>query len=133
MAKKLDAFPEGLRVRSSQTYPWDEWLDGSPWELTKGDDYVIKSKSFVTAAQAAARRKGGRVQTAILPDDTGVVIQYRSKLTSVPQPMGSQPLSEAPPAPLVRLWAKHNGFPDIAERGNLPGHIVQAYLAAHQA
>lgn len=136
MAKRLEAFPEDLRVRTTESYPWDEWFDGSAWELRKGEDYVIKTKSFVSNAQAKARKRGGSCRTGLLPNDEGVVIQYRAKLAAVPPiqavpPMGEQPTSEKPPAPLVRLWAKHNGWPDLAERGNLPGEIVQAYIAAH--
>lgn len=36
MATKIDAFED--KVATSK-YPWNEWADGSIWELKKGEDY----------------------------------------------------------------------------------------------
>lgn len=125
MAKKLDTFPEDLRVRTADSYPWNEWFDGSVWELTKGEDYVIKTKSFISNAQAKARTRGGTLRTGVLPDDKGVVVQYRTR------PLGGDRPAKNPPAPLVRTWAKANGWPDLADRGNLSAEIIAAYQAAN--
>ena len=31
----------------------------------------------------------------------------------------------------VRTWAKANGYPGLADRGRIPGKILEAYAAAH--
>ena len=38
MARRLEAFPASASAR----YPWDQWLDGSPWELVRGEDFHSK-------------------------------------------------------------------------------------------
>lgn len=124
MAKRLDSFPDNLQVRTTEAYPWDDWFDGSAWELKKGEDYLVKTKSFVSNAQAKARNRGGSLRTASLPNDSGVVIQYKML------PLGSGPVRK-PPASLVRTWAKANGWPDLSDRGSLPADIVKAYHAAN--
>lgn len=59
MAEQLDdSF--SLRPRGCQDgqYPWDEWLNGKPWLLTKDEDFSVEPESFRTTASAAGRRKG---------------------------------------------------------------------------
>lgn len=33
----------------------------------------------------------------------------------------------------IRDWARSNGFPELGERGRLPGKVVEAYESAHRA
>jgi hypothetical protein len=51
----------GRRVK----YPWDEWLDGSTWQITPGEDFACIAESFRRVAGAAARRQGGHARTSI--------------------------------------------------------------------
>lgn len=118
MAEKLDHFPKP--DRNPQGYPWGDWLDGSPWKLIKGEDYHVKTKSFVSNAQDRARRMGGRIRTTTLANDTGVVMRYEPRTTPKP-----------PPASLVRVWARANGWPEISEKGGIPADIIAAYLKAN--
>ena len=56
-------------------YPWDEWLDGTRHVVRQSDDWQpgdltlfpsnVKVSSFRAECHAAARRKGGRVDTRI--------------------------------------------------------------------
>ena len=59
----------------NRRYPWDLWLDGSPWKLTHGDDFDVSIASIRIAAYAAAKRRGGRAKTSRLDADT-LVIQF---------------------------------------------------------
>jgi hypothetical protein len=74
MARRLDTFP----AASSARYPWDEWLDGSVWELVRGDDFHAKPTTFRSNAQTQAKRRGGRARTKAA--ETGgreaVVLQF---------------------------------------------------------
>lgn len=47
-------------------YPWSQWLDGQPWELTRGEDFRISIHSFRTMAARAARQKGGRIRSCVV-------------------------------------------------------------------
>lgn len=75
MARRLEVFPAATGAR----YPWDEWLDGSAWELIRGDDFKSKPSTFRANAQTQARKRGGRVRSRAL-DRAGreaLVIQFR--------------------------------------------------------
>jgi hypothetical protein len=77
MARKLEDFPSRP---STARYPWDEWLDGSPWELVRGDDFQAKPTTFRANAQTQAKKRGGRVRSRAIDVDgrEAVVIQFRS-------------------------------------------------------
>jgi hypothetical protein len=60
MAQKLDAFPVAAQ-RSS--YPLDEWLDGSPWRLVKGEDFDQSPTSMRSMLSTAAKARGMRLRT----------------------------------------------------------------------
>jgi hypothetical protein len=60
MARRVEEFPE-----TSGRYPWEEWLDGSVWELTVGDDFRGTASTFRSAAITQARKRGGKVRTAV--------------------------------------------------------------------
>ena len=60
MARKIQEFPE---APSQSNYPWDEWFDGSVWELTPGDDFKGRPATFRSSAVAQAARRDGKVRT----------------------------------------------------------------------
>jgi len=80
MARKLETFPTFIR----STYPWDEWLDGSVWELTEGEDFTSKIPTIRMNAKVQAKKRAGNVRTRVLKgedDDSPakLVIQYFSE------------------------------------------------------
>ncbi len=74
MAKRLEAFPASGTAR----YDWNAWLDGSAWQLVKGEDYTAKSATFLSMARLQAQRRGGKLRTRMLPDrdPEAVVLQF---------------------------------------------------------
>lgn len=73
MAKRLESFPS---LPSQSRYPWDEWLDGQPWEVRPGEDFDSRASTFVGNARLQARRRGGKIRTRNLGDG-GLVIQFQ--------------------------------------------------------
>jgi hypothetical protein len=75
MPRKLEQFPAAAGSR----YPWDQLLDGSPWELVKGEDFQSRPQTLIGSARAQARRRGGSVRTRLFveSDRTVVVLQFR--------------------------------------------------------
>jgi hypothetical protein len=64
MAEKLEAFP--VRHNGSRRpgkYPWDEWLDGSVWQLKRGEDFDILPKSMLQMARTNASHRRLSVRT----------------------------------------------------------------------
>jgi hypothetical protein len=74
MARRLDSFP----ANSGARYPWDEWLDGSIWELVRGADFGAKTATFRANVQVQAKKRGGRARSRALTVDgsEAVVIQF---------------------------------------------------------
>jgi hypothetical protein len=69
-----EACAAGLR------YPWDTWLDGRPWKLTRAEDYESRASTVVQNARTQAKRRGGNVRTRVLNEgdaSEAVVIQFR--------------------------------------------------------
>ena len=63
MAKRVEKFPD----RPSQSrYPWDEWLDGSVWELVPGEDFNGQPATFRSIAIGQAKKRGGKVRTRFI-------------------------------------------------------------------
>jgi len=60
MARRVEKFPE---LESRSRYPWDEWLDGSVWELIPGEDFKGNVRTFRSVALGQAKKRGGKVQT----------------------------------------------------------------------
>jgi hypothetical protein len=78
VARKVKQFPE-LPGRSA--YPWDDWLDGSIWELTRGVDFKGTPNTFRSNARVQAVRRGGKIRARILKGADGgekVYIQYHA-------------------------------------------------------
>jgi hypothetical protein len=75
MPRKLERFPSAAASR----YPWDELLDGDPWELVSGVDFTSKPTTLIANARAQAKRRGGSVRTRLLQNGerASVVIQFR--------------------------------------------------------
>lgn len=71
MATKLDAFPE----RPVRRHELERYLDGSPWELTRGEDFRGRIASCVSTARELAKARGGRLRTRKIDDGT-IVIQF---------------------------------------------------------
>jgi hypothetical protein len=74
MARRLDTFPAPRGAR----YPWDEWLDGSVWQLVRGEDFAAKATTFRANAQIQAKKRGGRTRSRGIEVDgrEAVVIQF---------------------------------------------------------
>jgi hypothetical protein len=77
MPRKLERFPAAT---GAARYPWDELLDGNPWELVSGEDFTAKPRTLIQNARAQARRRGGTVRTRLFQngDRASVVIQFRA-------------------------------------------------------
>jgi hypothetical protein len=74
MARQLDTFPS----LPSRQYPWEEWLDGAVWELTRGEDFSAKPATVISNARGQAKRRGGSLRTRLRgePGREAIVIQF---------------------------------------------------------
>lgn len=70
MAKRLDSFP-GKGPSSQRRYPWDEWIDGSPWQIRRGDDYDVPTENMRVNLHMKASSLSRKVRTKSFKDDPG--------------------------------------------------------------
>jgi len=76
MAERITELPTGRGARSSVN---DEWLDGSPWKLTKGEDYERSTSAQRAALSAAGRARGLRLRSRVGREQDGtecLLIQF---------------------------------------------------------
>ena len=67
MATELSTFPK--RRPPGQRYPWDEWTNGRPWQIMRGEDYDISTENMRTNLHMRASSIGRTVKTQKITDD----------------------------------------------------------------
>lgn len=67
MAERIDNITP-LRGRPP-LYPWDEWLDGSAWRITQGEDFDVTAETMAQMVRLRAS-KAGLSATARVRDNT---------------------------------------------------------------
>jgi hypothetical protein len=76
MARELSTFPK--RRPPGQRYPWDEWTNGRPWEIMRGEDYDISTENMRTNLHMRASSMGRKVKTQKVngQQGEGLVFQF---------------------------------------------------------
>lgn len=76
MAKVVKDFPGTKR---GGTYPWDKWLDGQVWELTRGKDFTVSIVNFRSMVYCESKRRGLTARVSLRGgDDTVHVVAKKS-------------------------------------------------------
>jgi len=78
MAERLEDY-EFSRIVGGRPakYPWEKWLDGSTWRITRGADFNGKVVSMRKMVAHAARGRDMRVETQI--DGDSVIFRATPK------------------------------------------------------
>ena len=73
MAEELTDYAFPGRGRH-QKYPWDLWLNGSPWRLIRGVDFQSKATTFQANLMKVRDRFHVKIKSHV-ESDTEIVIQ----------------------------------------------------------
>jgi hypothetical protein len=73
VARMIDHFPD---APAQSQYPWDEWFNGSVWELVPGEDFKGRPATFRSSAVAQAARRDGKVRTRKITNPDGRELLY---------------------------------------------------------
>lgn len=77
MAEKLSSY-EFTKSSTGYTYPWDEWLDGSVWRLTRSEDFPnARATSMRVRFHHMARARDMKVHTKFEEAEVLVVQAYK--------------------------------------------------------
>jgi hypothetical protein len=95
MAQRLDQTPPWVH-----RYPWDEWTDGSTWQIRRGEDYDVATENMRVNLHMRARHLPGKVKTTKFVDaaSEGLIFQFLpalSRPTTTAQTSGDTAALEA--------------------------------------
>jgi hypothetical protein len=76
MARRLKQFP-GEALKSQRRYPWTEWIDGSAWEIRRGDDYDVATENMRVNLHLKADAVGRKVRTKKVSDGEGEALAFQ--------------------------------------------------------
>jgi hypothetical protein len=76
MAEILDRMPIWVRQGRREQFPYDEWLDGQVWMLTRGVDFAQERRSMGSRIRHAALKRGIDVSVGHreLPNGTEILV-----------------------------------------------------------
>ena len=77
MARRLESFPYGQQP-PVRRYPWTDWLDGSVWEIRRGEDYDVSTENMRVNLHMKADSRAVKVRTKKVhdPKGEGLVFQF---------------------------------------------------------
>jgi hypothetical protein len=77
MAQRVDSFEDAGQRR----YPWQEWTDGSIWEIKQGEDYDVATENMRVNLHERAKRQGAVVKTKKVGDEgwEGLRFQFMAR------------------------------------------------------
>src|SRR5205807_7216274 len=78
MARRVESFEEGRAIRR---YPWDEWTDGSIWEIERGEDYDVATENMRVNLHMRAKQDVKKLRSTIIrpsPLREGLRFQFLS-------------------------------------------------------
>ncbi|HEY6312886.1 MAG TPA: hypothetical protein VIY52_19080 [Streptosporangiaceae bacterium] len=94
MATQLNTFP-GPRPPQGR-YPWDEWTNGRPWRITRGEDYDIPTENMRANLHMRASSMGRKVQTQKTTDDQGEGLIFQFSADETEQDVATEPENGQP-------------------------------------
>jgi hypothetical protein len=68
MAKRYEPTNEhepAQKFGRPQLYPWDEWFDGAPYMLTRGEDFTSQMQGMKATIYKEAQRRGHEVAVTV--------------------------------------------------------------------
>src|SRR3954470_19251585 len=72
MAQRLDQTPPWVH-----RYPWDEWTDGSVWEIRRGEDYDVATENMRVNLHMKAEALLRKVRTKKVADKNGEALVFQ--------------------------------------------------------
>lgn len=74
MAELLDSFPERSNLGRPRGSKYDQWLDGSVWQLTENIDFHTSPETFVRSLRQHANTRRGLGVKALIQRNDGLAV-----------------------------------------------------------
>ncbi len=69
MARRVKALPKTYGAGQRSKYPWDAWLDGSIWKISKDVDFFSDPMKFRAQIYKAAHKRNMKVTIRVIDND----------------------------------------------------------------
>jgi hypothetical protein len=73
MARRVDSFED----EQTRRYPWDQWTDGSIWEIRRSEDYDVATENMRVNLHERAKSQALVVKTKKVGDDDWEGLRFR--------------------------------------------------------
>lgn len=75
MGRRVERF-ERDAVEAPRRYPWEQWCDGSIWEIRQGEDYDIPTENMRVNLHDRAKLRVMKVRTEKFRDENGEGLRF---------------------------------------------------------
>lgn len=78
MARRVERFEKDVQQEALRRYPWEQWCDGSIWEIRQGEDYDVPTENMRVNLHERAKQLGVvKVRTEKFSDEQGEGLRFQ--------------------------------------------------------
>lgn len=75
MARRVERFEKDVQ-ETPRRYPWEQWCDGSIWEIRQSEDYDVPTENMRVNLHERARQRVMKVRTEKFSDRNGEGLRF---------------------------------------------------------
>ncbi len=75
MARRVQRFEKDV-IEIPRRYPWEQWCDGSIWEIRQGQDYDVATENMRVNLHDRAKQRVMKVRTEKFRDENGEGLRF---------------------------------------------------------
>ncbi len=92
MARRVDRFEKEVQ-EALRRYPWEQWCDGSIWEIRQGEDYDVPTENMRVNLHERAKQRVMKVRTEKFKDKPSEGLRFQFIALELVSPIrGLKPL-----------------------------------------
>jgi len=87
MGRRVASFEKDVQQETLRRYPWEQWCDGSIWEIRQGEDYDVPTENMRVNLHERAKQRVMKVRTEKFSDENGEGLRFQFKRLDVSSPI----------------------------------------------
>ena len=76
MARRVERFEKDVQ-EAPRRYPWEQWCDGSIWEIRRGEDYDVPTENMRVNLHERTRQRVMKVRTEKFKDKRSEGLRFQ--------------------------------------------------------
>jgi hypothetical protein len=77
MARRVERFEKDVQEGTPRRYPWEQWSDGSVWEIRQGEDYDVPTENMRINIHERAKQRVMKVRTEKFKDKQSEGLRFQ--------------------------------------------------------